>query len=53
MRKRKGVWLFLVVGILLITSVCYYFVSQEKRTVYANGRIVEEQQDVQGDRIFC
>lgn len=48
--KNKKVWLFLMVGVVLLTAVCFLASGKKQKKAYANGRIVEKQE--QGETVI-
>ena len=42
--KNKKVWLFLMLGIALLTAFCFLTSGKKEKKSYINGRIVENQQ---------
>lgn len=43
--KNKKVWFFLLLGVMLATTVCLWRSGVNESKAYANGRVVERQED--------
>ncbi len=41
--KNKKVWFFLLLGVMLATTVCLWRSGIDESRAYANGRVVERQ----------
>jgi len=41
--RNKKVWFFVLLGIMLVTTVCLWRVGIQETKTYANGRIVENE----------
>lgn len=42
--KNKKVWFFLLLGVMLVTTFCLWRSGIDETKAYANGRIVERQE---------
>lgn len=42
--KNKKLWFFLVLGVMILTTVCIWQSGTGKKQAYANGRIVQKQE---------
>lgn len=48
--RNKKVWFFLLIGVMLATTVCLWRSGINESRVYANGRIVERQDNGEIER---
>ncbi len=43
--KNKKVWFFFVLGIMIVTTVCFWQVGSGEKESYVNGRIVQKENE--------
>lgn len=51
--KIKKVWLFLVLGMALLTIFCFLTSGKKEKKSYINGRIVENHKDGENTMEIC
>ncbi|MDD7402360.1 MAG: hypothetical protein SO170_02395 [Butyribacter sp.] len=53
MVKNKKVWLFLVLGVAVLTVFCFMTSGKKQKKTYMNGRIVENEQQGENTIEIC